>query len=100
LGASDELILALQVDLAEADVSDKERALLLLAETLTLSPHEAGEEVVAALEAGWSHREAADAIFLVSYFNMKTRIANAFVLPPDEFHPFDPEAGVPMLHCR
>jgi alkylhydroperoxidase family enzyme len=100
LGASDELIVALQVDPAEADVSDKERALLLLAERLTLAPPGADEAVITALEAGWSHQEVADAIFLVSYFNMLTRIANAFALPPDEFHAFDPEAVVPMLHCE
>jgi alkylhydroperoxidase family enzyme len=100
LGASDELILALQLDLDKADVSKKERALLLLAEILTLSPHGAGEAVIKALEAGWSHQEVADAIFLVSYFNMLTRIADAFALPPDEYHPFEPDAGVPMLHCE
>jgi hypothetical protein len=39
------------------------------------------------------------AVFLVSYFNMRTRIANAFALPPDERHPYDPSAILPLLRC-
>ena len=53
-----------------------------------------------AVEAGWSEAEVAHAIFVVSYFNMVTRIAEAFALPPDEGHPYDPATVLPLLRCR
>jgi hypothetical protein len=55
--------------------------------------------VRAAVAAGWSNEEVAQAIFVVAAFNMLTRIADAFALPPDASHPFEPGAKLPMLRC-
>ena len=93
------LIAALQTDLARAALSPKELALLRLGEVLTLDPHASPAAVAAARTAGWSDQEVADAIFLVSVFNMMTRIADAFALPPDASHPYDPAGTIPMASC-
>jgi len=89
----------LQGDLARATIDAKDRALLALAETLTLDPSASPERVRAAVRAGWSHEQVADAIFVVSVFNMMTRIADAFALPPDASHPFPANAKLPMRRC-
>jgi alkylhydroperoxidase family enzyme len=99
-GFSTEAIAELQSAIEESSFSKKDKALLLLAETLTVDPPSAGVATREALEAGWSEKEVAHAIFLVSYFNMVTRIANAFDLPPDETHPYDPATVLPMMRCR
>jgi hypothetical protein len=36
----------------------------------------------------------------VSDFNMKARIAVAFALPPDDRHPFEENASIPMSRCE
>lgn len=99
-GVDDEVIAAIQVDLLSVDVSRKEKALLRLAEDLTLNPAIAAGAVQEAVDAGWSNEEIAHAIFLVSYFNMATRIVDAFNLPPDEYHQFDPNETLPMLYRK
>lgn len=99
-GVDDEVIAAIQVDLSSVDVSRKEKALLRLAEDLTLNPAIAAGAVQEAVDAGWSNEEIAHAIFLVSYFNMATRIVDAFNLPPDEYHQFDPNETLPMLYRK
>lgn len=95
-----ESIAALQGDLAEALFGDKEMALLRLAEQMTVDPGRSSAATRTAAEAGWSHEEIADAIFVVAYFNLKTRIVEAFALPPDSCHPFDPAVELPMLRCQ
>ncbi|UCG52908.1 MAG: hypothetical protein JSW58_04950 [Candidatus Latescibacterota bacterium] len=99
-GVADELIAGIQGDLAELPVTAKDLALLQLAERLTTDVASSAESTRAAREAGWSESEVANAIFIVSYFNMVTRIAEAFALPPDENHPYDPQTKLPMIRCR
>ena len=93
-------ILAVQGELS-GDVFDRRiLALLVLAEKVTLDPAAAHLAVEPALEAGWSREEVAHAIFVATYYNMLTRIAEAFALPPDASHPFDPELPLPWLYCE
>ena len=99
-GVDDEVIAAIQVDLLSVDVSRKEKALLRLAEDLTLNPAIAAGAVQEAVDAGWSNKQIAHAIFLVSYFNMATRIVDAFNHPPNEDHHFDPNETLPMLYRK
>lgn len=98
-GASEDLVVGLQADIAAADISDKEKALLRLAEEVTVNPSAGHTRVAAALRAGWTESEVAQAIFVTAYFNMLNRIAEAFVLPPDQDHPFDPAPAFPMSGC-
>jgi uncharacterized peroxidase-related enzyme len=98
-GVSEEVIVGLQTDIAAADVSEKEKALLRLAEEITVNPSAGHTRVAAALEAGWTEREVAQAIFVTGYFNMLNRIAEAFVLPSDQDHPFGPAPVFPMAKC-
>lgn len=99
-GVSDEVISALQGDVGEFGFLRRDQALFLLAQTLTVGPGTADVMTRKAVEAGWSEDEVASAIFIVSYFNMVTRIASGFGLPPDESHPFDPATVLPMLQCE
>jgi alkylhydroperoxidase family enzyme len=98
-GLSDEAIAALQGDFTEHDFTPKERALLQLAEQLTCDPASSGACTRSALVSGWTANEVAHAIFTISYFNMVSRIADAFALPPDANHPYDPETVLPMIRC-
>jgi alkylhydroperoxidase family enzyme len=98
-GLSDEGISSLQIELDEELFSPEDLALLRLAEQLTLDPSAAEAATYEALAIGWSEREVAQAIFIVAYFNMVTRIADAFALPPDVTHPYDPDTVLPMLRC-
>jgi alkylhydroperoxidase family enzyme len=95
-----ELIAAIQGDLAAAPLTPPELAMLQLAERLTLEPAAVVPAVRDAKAAGWLDEEVAHAIFLISYFNMVTRIANAFALPPDDSHPFNPAATLPLWECE
>jgi hypothetical protein len=97
-GVSDEIIIAIQMDLSSVEIPRKDKSLLLLAEDLTLDPAIGAGAVQDAVDAGWSNEEIAHAIFLVSYFNMATRIVEAFNLPPDEYHQFDPDGSLPLLY--
>ena len=92
-------ILQLQSDIASSDFTDKEKTLLLLAERMTVDPSLAHAHVGPALAAGWSEAEVAQAIFVSAYFNMLNRIAEAFALPQDVDHPFDPAPEFPFLRC-
>ncbi len=96
---SDAALIALQRGEVPAEADGRERAFILLAQSLTRDPGASPPAVVAARQAGWADREVAEAIFFVSYFNMLTRIASAFALPPDESHPFPPGATMPLLRC-
>lgn len=99
-GLSEEDILALQLDIENSTFSEKDKTLLLLAEEITVNPSLAHIQVGKALEAGWTEAEVAQAIFVVSYFNMLNRISEAFAFPPDEDHSFDPAPTFPMLTCE
>jgi alkylhydroperoxidase family enzyme len=99
LGWSDDRLAALQGDFSGAEFTPREMALLRLAEQLTVAPAEAADATRAATAAGWSDTEVAHAIFVISYFNMVTRIADGFALPPDDAHAFAPGAALPMLRC-
>jgi len=98
-GADEKLIAALQIDLEKAELSSKEKALARLAEVLTTRPQSSRAAVRSAREAGWAREQVDDAIFLISYFNMRTRIMDAFDPPPDRFHPIRPGATLPLLRC-
>jgi alkylhydroperoxidase family enzyme len=98
-GLSEKQILALQTDIAGSDFSDKEKALLLLSERMTVDPSSAYTQVGPALSAGWTEAEVSQAIFVAAYFNMLNRISEAFAFPPDEDHPFDPSPEFPILKC-
>ncbi len=98
-GVSEDLILGLQTDISASGFSEKEKTLLLLAEEITANPSAGHTRVAAALEAGWTASEVAQAIFVASYFNMLNRIAEAFAFPPDQDHRFDPVPEFPMLRC-
>ena len=92
-------ILAIQADLQEGSFDTRTLALLALAASMTTEPAAAKELVGPTLAAGWTETEVAHAIFVVSYFNMVTRIAETFALPPDASHPFDPDAALPWTEC-
>lgn len=98
-GLPEKEILALQTDIAGSDFSDKEKALLLLAERMTVDPSSAYMQVGPALSAGWTEAEVSQAIFVAAYFNMLNRISEAFAFPPDVDHPFDPSPEFPILKC-
>lgn len=99
-GVSEKNILALQTDINNSDFSDKEKTLLLLAENITVDPSSSSQYVGYALEAGWREEEVAQAIFVVSYFNMLNRISEAFAFPPDQEHPFVPGSSFPFTNCK
>ena len=98
-GLSTDQVLSLQTDIEQGDFSEKEKALLLLAERMTVDPAAAHTRVPPALAAGWTEAEVAQAIFVAAYFNMLNRIAEAFALPPDEDHPFDAMPQFPFVSC-
>jgi alkylhydroperoxidase family enzyme len=98
-GLPDQAIAALQGDFTVYDFTPRENSLLQLADRLTCDPASSAASTRAALASGWTAREVAHAIFVVSYFNMLSRIADAFALPPDATHPYDPEAQLPILRC-
>lgn len=98
-GLSEDQIVQLQTDIGGSEFSDKEKALLVLAERITINPPSASALVAPALAAGWSEAEVAQAIFVAAYFNMLNRIAEAFALPPDADHPFDPTSEFPFHSC-
>jgi alkylhydroperoxidase family enzyme len=98
-GFDEEKVAALQSDFESGGFSEQELAFLRLAEQLTLYPESSANATRAACEVGWSNEEVAQAIFVISYYNMVTRIADAFALPPDDNHPYDPGAPLPMLRC-
>jgi alkylhydroperoxidase family enzyme len=98
-GLSERQIVQLQTDIAGSEFSTKDKALLVLAEQMTVDPPSASAHVSAALAAGWSEAEVAQAIFVAAYFNMLNRIAEAFALPPDADHPFDPAPEFPFHSC-
>ncbi len=97
IGVNNDIIAAIQIDLTSGTIPEKEKSLLYLAEQLTLHPSTATVAVQVALNAGWENVEIANAIFLVSYFNMVTRIADAFNLPPDDYHQFNPSDSLPIF---
>lgn len=98
-GVEEKLIAALQTDLDKADLTDQDKALVRLAEVLTTSPQSSRSAVRSAKDFGWSAEEIADVIFIASYFNMRTRLMNAFDPPPNKWHPFTPGASLPILRC-
>jgi len=98
-GQADSLVLELQGDIVGSSLTPKVKAVLLLAEQLTVRPTQTGEYVREAIDADWTYEEIAQVIFFVSYMNMMNRIAQAFRLPPDHWHPYDTDSTLPMLRC-
>jgi len=92
-------MLTLQRNINASDFDKKEGAALLLAEQLTTNPGQSEYSVECAINAGWTNDEVASIIFLVSYMNMMNRIAIGFNLPPDESHPYDQSATLPITRC-
>ena len=100
IGLSKKEILELQTDIKNSNFTDKEKALLTLAEQITLQPSTAHKSIGPAIDAGWSNDDVAQAIFIVSYYNMLNRISEAFALPPDKGHRFNPNFTLPMTDCE
>lgn len=98
-GMTPDAIAALQTDLDATGLPEKERALLRFARALTIDPPQAPRAVPGLLAAGWTEQQVADTIFIVSAFNMLTRIAAGFALPPDANHPFTANDRLPMTRC-
>lgn len=62
-------------DRAKADLSDTDRLLCELAETLTVSPEADYSEITYSLkEAGFTDREILDAVQVIAYFNFVNRL--------------------------
>jgi len=99
-GKSDSLMLALQRKIDASDFNEKVGSAFLLAEQLTTNPKESEYYVKGAIKAGWTNNEVASITFLTSYMNMMNRIAIDFDLAPDESHPYNPEAIMPMTRCN
>jgi alkylhydroperoxidase family enzyme len=98
-GVDEKTSAALQVDVANTPVNEKEKALLLAAQAVTIEPERSHAAAQSAVAAGWTHDEVAEALFYASYFSMRVRIAHAFAMGPDARHPFDPAQKLPMLRC-
>src|SRR5262249_31226325 len=98
-GADEKLIAALQMDIDKAELSAKEKALARLAEALTTTPQSSRAAVMSARDAGWAREQVDDAIFLISYFNMRTRSIGALEPPPDKHHPIKSGATLPLIRC-
>lgn len=98
-GKSDSLMITLQSKINPSDFDNKTGSALLLAEQLTMNPSESSYSVENAINAGWDNDEIASIIFLVSYMNMMNRIAISFNLAPDESHPYDQDAKLPITRC-
>lgn len=99
LKVSKEEIVNLQTNIEGAKLPEKEKALLLMAKAITLMPETSARSVSRAQEVGWSDRELANAILIVSHFNMKTRILTAFDLGPDSDHLYKSDQKLPMTSC-
>lgn len=99
LKISREEISALQTNLQKAAITEKDRALLVMAREITLRPSTSMRHVTQAQEVGWSDRELSNAILIASHFNMKTRILMGFDLGPDRAHPYKRDQKFPMVSC-
>ncbi len=98
-GTDKQTLIALQTDPGRVNAPPKEKALLLLAAAITRDPGSSPQAVLDARSAGWTADEVAEAIFIISMYNMANRVAVAFALPPDAAHPYDPAARIPILTC-
>lgn len=95
----DAALIAIQTDLSQLKIPEKEKVLLELAEAMTLRPAEAPEYVRRASKIGWSNKQVANIVFLISLYNLFPRVVDAFDLPPDRLHPYNPMKPFPMLSC-
>lgn len=98
-GYSQEAVFTVQTDIDSADLPPKDKALLSLAKTLTVTPAAVGPAVEAARAAGWSEPQIAQSIFVAAAWNFTNRFANGFGLPGDWLHPYAPDAAIPMRTC-
>jgi alkylhydroperoxidase family enzyme len=68
-------------DLASAPVTDAERALLRLVETVTLHAHRTTDDDVQAVrDAGFTDPQIAEAVYITALFAFFNRVADAFGL--------------------
>ncbi|MFN3649129.1 MAG: carboxymuconolactone decarboxylase family protein [Armatimonadota bacterium] len=68
-----------RADLAAAPVTDAERALLRLVETVTRHAYRTTDEEVQALrEHGWTDPQIAEAVYVTALFAFFNRVADAF----------------------
>jgi alkylhydroperoxidase family enzyme len=76
-------------------VSAAERKLLAFVETLTRHAYRIDDAMVVELrDVGWSDPQIAEAVYIGAFFNMMTRIADAFgAMPPPVT---DAQGGVPL----
>jgi alkylhydroperoxidase family enzyme len=81
-GAADEVVEALaRADLAGAPVTDAERALLRVVETITLHAYRTTDEQVEGLrEHGWTDPQIAEMVYVTALFAFFNRVADAFGL--------------------
>lgn len=92
-------IKALQTNLSQVNLTEKEKVLYLMAKEITIHPGTSSKAVKDASKVGWTDRELANAILIVSYFNYKNRVRNAFDIGPDKKHPYKPEQKLPLVSC-
>ena len=71
-----------------ADLTDKQKAMLAFAETLTRTPFTVTENDREALrQVGWSERDIFDIASVAAFFNMSNRVASATDMRPNpEYH--------------
>ncbi len=73
---------ALKADWRQADLTDKQRAMLAYAEKLTRAPWEMAREDVGALKAaGFSERDILDINQITGYFAYVNRLADGLGVP-------------------
>ncbi len=92
-------ILALQQNILDVNVNQKEKVVLELAEKITVNPSISHKLVRKSKKQGWKNEEVADIIYFTSYFNLMTRVVTAFDVPPDKTHPFKVDEKLPMISC-
>jgi alkylhydroperoxidase family enzyme len=97
---SDAVVMALASgDLAAAPVSDAERALLGMVETVTRHAHRTTDaEVQAVRDAGWTEPQIAEAVYITALFAFFNRVADAFGLDDPRYFENGPPPGLTATH--
>ncbi len=95
-GRAEDDIVKLQTDIDATTLTDKEKALLRLALTLTQNPAAVAPDVEAARAAGWTDEQLAQTIHVAAAWNYTNRFVAAFGVQRDWLHPFDADAQFPI----
>ncbi len=83
-GADEATVQAIaNANLAAANLSEKERALLALVERVTTAAHTTRREHTDVLrQHGWTDEQIAEAVYITAMFAFFNRVADAFGIPP------------------